>query len=264
MILDQIIADTRAALAKRRVVCPEGALREQLGQVPQPLDVIRCLQRHGVSIVAEIKRASPSRGALDLNLEPAQIAVTYASAGAEAISILTEVSHFRGSLADLGEVRRGLKKAQITCPLLRKDFIVDSYQVLEARVWGADAVLLIVAALDDSTLARLYEDTLSLNLTPLVEVHNKRELIRALSLDPLLVGINNRDLKNFTVDLEMTRRLRPLISPSCVVISESGIHHPEQVRELAGLEVDAVLIGEALVTAADPAAKLRELKEAGR
>ncbi len=264
MILDEIIADTRASLAKRRVIHPEGALREQLGQVPQPLDVIGCLQRSGVSIVAEIKRASPSRGVLDLNLEPAQIAVTYASAGAEAISVLTEESHFRGSPADLGEVRRGLAEAQITCPLLCKDFIIDSYQVLEARVWGADAVLLIVAALDDSTLARLYEDALSLNLTPLVEVHSKRELIRALSLAPPLVGINNRDLTSFTVDLEMTRRLRPLIPQSCTVISESGIHHPAQVRELAALEVDAALIGEALVTAADPAAKLRELKEAGR
>jgi len=264
VILDQIIADTRVALANRRVIRPEGALREQLSQAPQPLDVTRCLRRRGVSIVAEIKRVSPSRGALDLNLEPAQIAVAYASAGAEAISVLTEAAHFRGSLEDLGEVRRSLAKAQITCPLLCKDFIIDSYQVLEARVWGADAVLLIAAALDDSTLARLYEDVLSLNLTPLVEVHNKRELIRVLSLDPLLVGINNRDLKSFTVDLEMTRRLRPLIPSSCAVISESGIHHPAQVRELAALQVDAALIGEALVTAEDPAAKLRELKEAGR
>ena len=264
MILDQIIADTRASLANRQALHPEGALREQLGQVPQPLDVISFLQRHGVSIVAEVKRASPSRGALDLNLEPAQIAVAYASAGAEAISVLTETSHFHGSLADLGEVRRGLTEASIACPLLRKDFIVDSYQVLEARVWGADAILLIVAALDDLTLARLYDDALSLNLTPLVEVHNKRELIRALSLSPHLLGINNRDLTSFTVDLGMTRQLRPLIPPSCTVISESGIHHPEQVRELAVLEVVAVLIGEALVTAADPAAKLRELKEAGQ
>lgn len=264
MILDQIIADTRASLAKRRVTHPKGALREQLGQVPPPLDVIRCLQRPGVSIVAEIKRASPSRGALALNLEPAQMAVTYASAGAEAISVLTEVSHFHGSLADLRGVRQGLAEAQITRPLLRKDFIVDSYQLLEARVWGADAVLLIVAALDDSTLARLYEDALRLNLTPLVEVHCRRELIRALSLEPSLVGINNRDLGTFSVDLEMTRRLRPLIPPSCAVISESGIHYPAQMRELAALEVDAALIGEALVTAADPAAKLRELKEAGQ
>ena len=264
MILDKIIVDTRAELAKRKAICPEGALREKLDHVSPPLDVIGALKRCGVSIIAEAKRASPSRGALNLGLEPAQIAVTYASAGADAISVLTEESHFRGSLSDLREARRGLKEARIACPLLRKDFIVESYQVLEARVWGADAVLLIAAALDDSTLGELYKDALTLGLTPLVEVHDRGELTRVLPLQPALVGINNRDLRSFAVDLEMTRQLRPSIPPSCAVVSESGIHQAADMRELATLEVDAALIGEALVTAADPAAKLRELREAGQ
>jgi len=264
MILDRIIADTRAALARRKEIYPEGALRERFAQVPPPLSLTRCLRRPGISIIAEIKRASPSRGALNSTLEPAQMAMAYASAGADAISVLTETNYFHGSLADLREVRLGLAKAGMPCPLLRKDFIIDPYQLLEARAWGADAVLLIAAALGDSDLARLFENALTLGLTPLVEIHNEQELERVLLLDPPVVGINNRNLRDFTVDLAVTRRLRPLIPPSCVVISESGIREPAQMRELAALGVDAVLIGEALVTSADPAARLRDLKEAGQ
>lgn len=143
-----------------------------------------------------------------------------------------------------------------------KDFIIDSYQLLEGRISGADAVLLIVAVLDNGPLATLLEEALALGLTPLVEVHNERELARALPLDPPMVGINNRDLRDFTIDLGVTRRLRPLIPARVVVVSESGIHRT-QMRQLSELHVDAALIGQALVTAIDPVAKLRELKEAG-
>jgi len=161
-------------------------------------------------------------------------------------------------------VQGALATAGLACPLLRKDFIIDSYQLLEARISRADAVLLIAAALDDETLAVLLEQALALGLAPLVEVHNEEELARVLPLTPPIVGINNRDLSDFTVDLEVTHRLRPLIPPGVVVVSESGIHEPGQMRELRALQVDAALIGQALVTAADPVSKLRELKEAGQ
>ena len=264
MILDTIITDTRVRLAARKAKCPEGVLWERLDRAPPPLDLSHYLKRPGVSIIAEVKRASPSRGALNLDLEPAALAVAYASAGAQAISILTEQSYFRGSLGDLDQARRGLAAARIERPLLCKDFVIDSYQLLEARISGADAILLIVAVLDNESLAALLEEALALGVTPLVEVHNERELAQALALDPPIVGINNRDLSDFAVDLEVTRRLRPLIPPKVVVVSESGIHQTAQMRQLSELQVDAALIGQALVTAPDPMAKLKELKEAGR
>jgi len=181
-----------------------------------------------------------------------------------AISVLTEASRFGGSLADLRAARAALDAAGLDCPLLRKDFIVDAYQLLEARLNGADATLLIVAALDAAELAQLYAQALDLGLTPLVEVHDGRELEVALALNPILVGVNNRDLRTFEVDLNTSLRLRPLIPPTCAMLAESGVHAPEQMRQLAEAGVDAALIGEALVTAGDPAARLAELLEAGR
>ena len=264
MILEQIVAETRLALAKRKEARPEKALGERLGALPPPLDLCASLRGPGVALIAEIKRASPSRGAINPNLEPARLAADYARAGAEAISVLTEGSRFHGSLADLAEARRGLAEAGLARPILRKDFILDSYQLLEARAGGADAALLIAAILDDATLATLFEDALALGLTPLVEVHDEEELARVLRLNPPLVGINNRNLKDLTVDLGVTRRLRPSIPPPTLVVAESGIHEPEQMRQLKALQVDAALIGEALLTAPDPAARLRQLKEAGR
>lgn len=264
MILDEIIARTRADLDRRKVLHPDSLLREQLERALPALDMPRTLRKPGVSIVAEIKRASPSRGVLNPALDPGRLAVTYATAGAEAISVLTEGPHFMGSLSDLADVRRATTAAQMKCPLLLKDFVLDEYQLLEARVWGADAVLLIVAALDHADLARLHEGALALGLTPWVEVHNREELARALPLCPPVVGINNRDLADFRVNLRTTQQLRPLIPPSAVVVSESGIHGPAQMRELAILQVDGALVGEALVTAPDPAARLKELVEVGQ
>ena len=264
MILDEIVADTRATLARRKACCPEAVLRDELERLPSPLDVACILARPGVSIIAEMKRASPSRGTLKSDLEPGKLAVAYTLAGAAAISVLTEPSHFFGRPEDLLGARRALAGSQIVCPLLRKDFLIDPYQLLEARAWGADAVLLIAAILDDVTLAQLTTRARALGLTPLVEVHDKSELHRVLRLEPSLIGINNRNLMDFSVDLTVTRQLRPLIPPDCVVVSESGIHEPAQMRDLAALQVDAALIGEALVTAADPVEKLRALREAGR
>jgi len=264
MILDRLLAHARSALVQRQTATPEGALRERLADVAPALDLAQHLSEPGVSIIAEIKRTSPSRGVLKADLDAGLFAVAYASAGAQAISVLTEKSHFGGSLEDLGRVRSALATAGVARSLLRKDFIIDSYQLLEARVFGADAVLLIAAALDDQALATLLEQALTIGLAPLVEVHNQGELDRVLPLEPPMVGINNRDLSDFSVDLEVTRRLRPLIPPGVVVVSESGIHEPGQVRELRALGVDAALIGQALVTALDPVGKLKELKEAGQ
>ncbi len=264
MILDEIIADTRRLVAQRKASVPDHVLRQQIAAQRPPLDLARFLQQPGVSIIAEIKRASPSKGALNIALDPVAQARLYVEAGADAISILTEPTRFRGRPEDLIETRKALGDGPTVRPLLRKDFIVDSYQLLEARAWGADAVLLIVAALTDESLTDLYVQATALGLTPLVEAHTEDELHRALALDAMLIGINNRDLRDFRVSLETTRRLRPLIPDDRLVISESGIREPKQMRELASLGVDAALIGEALVTAHDPTTALRALKEAGR
>jgi indole-3-glycerol phosphate synthase len=263
MILDELAAVTRTALIARKLRRPEQTLLAQLSDAPPPLDFATALRRPGVSVIAEVKRASPSRGALNLGLEPAELAVAYARAGADGISVLTEESHFRGSLDDLVSAREGLSAAGLACPILRKDFVVDSYQLAEARLAGADAILLIAAILGDRDLGVLFDGALSVGLTPVVEVHTEQELMRVLTLDPPIVGINNRDLRDFSVSLDTTRRLRPLIPQGCLVVSESGIAGPDAMGELAVLGVDAALIGEALVTADEPAARLRELKEGG-
>lgn len=264
MILEAIVAKTWTRVCESKAAYPEEALLRRLEAAPPPRDIAARLRGPGVSIVAEVKRASPSKGPLNCALRPERLAVDYVTAGADAISVLTEPYYFRGSGRDLEDVRAGLAGVGLERPLLRKDFVVDSYQLLESRVWGADAVLLIAAVLDDTTLARLYAAACALGLTPLVEVHTEAELARVLPLKPALVGINNRNLRDFTTDIAVTRRLRPLVPEGCVVVSESGITSPEHMRELARLGVDAALIGEALVTARDPIGQLRLLKEAGR
>ncbi len=263
MILETLVSATRERLAVRQSIEPEGALRERIRASAPPRDFIQGLARPGVSLIAEMKRASPSRGALNMALEPSQLAVDYARGGADALSILTEETYFQGSLGDLILARQALEGAGYALPILRKDFIVHPYQLLEARAAGADAVLLIAALLDDETLASLYAQSLDLGLTPLIEVHTREELERALALRPRVIGINNRDLRDFSVSLEATRLLRPLVPPSCLVVSESGIRTPEEMRLLAAWGVDAALIGEGLVTAPDPIAQLRALKQAG-
>ena len=264
MILQELVAASRRRVERARSETPIDALQERARAMPPPLDLLASVRARGVSLIAEIKRASPSKGDLHADLAPAALATQYAAAGAAALSVLTEPTRFRGSLADLAAVQMGLAQAALLLPLLRKDFIVDAYQLVEARAHGADAVLLIVAALDDATLADLFDQALVLGLTPLVEVHDADELTRALALDPPLIGINNRNLKTMAVDLETTARLREHVPAGCLVVAESGIHTPDDVRRLAALGVDAMLVGEALVTAPDPGAQARALIEAGR
>lgn len=207
-----------------------------------------------IRLIAEVKRASPSRGVLSPSLDAGALAQCYARSGAAAISVLTEPSFFRGSLADLTEVR-----AAVELPLLRKDFVLDPYQVYEARAAGTDAVLLICGILSLEQLAHLLDATRSLGMAALVEVHDGEELERALSLQPRVVGINNRNLADFTVDLGTTLRLLPGMPESTVVVSESGIHSRADVVRLRDAGVDAILVGEALVTCADPEEIVREL-----
>jgi len=222
-----------------------------------------------VRLIAELKRASPSRGLLAPNVDMQAMARVYADNGAAAISVLTDEKFFMGSLALLSTLRAA---PQVPLPLLRKDFILSAAQVYETRAAGADAVLLIVAALPeapasptDCSLAELHALALELGLTPLVEVHSRPELERALRLPGLqLVGINNRDLATFNVSLDTTAELRPLVPAGLRVVSESGIFSASDVARLGGLGVDAVLVGEGIITASDPAAKVRELSSDAR
>ena len=214
--------------------------------------------KRGVSLIAELKRASPSKGILAPHLDLSQVADIYAENGASAISVLTDEKFFLGNLETLRELRFERKSA---LPLLRKDFIIDEVQLYESRAAGADAVLLIAAALpDDRHFADLHALTLELGLTPLVEVHDEFETERALKLkDVSLIGINNRNLATFEVSLETTERIRPMISEEITVVAESGIFTAQDVERLAQVKVDAILVGEALVTSDDIGEKVREL-----
>ncbi|MHB1317169.1 MAG: indole-3-glycerol phosphate synthase TrpC [Anaerolineae bacterium] len=266
MILDELISASRARVAASMALEPFESLAERVaaGAPPAAPCFTDALRAPGVSLIAEVKRASPSRGTLNDALDPGTQALRYARAGADAISVLTEPSRFHGSLADLANARQALQSASLARPLLRKDFIVDGYQILEARLAGAAAVLLIAAALDPEALGRLYDQALAVGLCPLVEVHDRADVGRILSLQPAVIGINNRDLRTFQVDIETTFDLRPTLPAASLVVAESGIHSPAQVRRLAALGVDGVLVGEALVTAADVEGLVQALKDAGR
>jgi indole-3-glycerol phosphate synthase len=255
-VLDRIVADKReeVAAAQRRV--PFAELKARLGAAPPPRPFVDAIRGDGVSLIAEVKKASPSRGLLRADFDHVALARAYADAGAAAISVLTDERHFQGSPAHLESVRAALPDGP---PLLRKDFLFDHYQLYEARVHGADAVLLIAAVLNSALLAQLIGLASALDMAALVEVHDELELERALMASASLVGINNRDLRTFEVDLATTERLRPGIPEGVTVVAESGVFTRADVDRLAALPVDAVLIGEALVTAPDPAAKIREL-----
>jgi indole-3-glycerol phosphate synthase len=260
-VLARIIRSTRAELALRKRAVTSQALAEIVEQharsatrAPRRGVLRTALTRPGIAVIAEFKRRSPSAGVLREGAEVAQLVGAYERGGAGALSILTEQANFDGSLEDLRAAREVSR-----LPILRKDFVVDRYQLLEASAAGADAVLLIVAALSDSEFASLLEDARELGLDVLVEVHDRNELERALALEPELIGINNRDLRDFSVDIGRTRVLRPAIPPGVVVVSESGIGSAEQLRELERDGVDAVLIGESLMRSRDPAGALRGL-----
>jgi indole-3-glycerol phosphate synthase len=259
VILDEILRHKRAEVAERRARQPQAALERLAARTPEPRDFVAAVRGPDVRLIAEVKRRSPARGDLDPGLDPARLAREYVAAGASAVSVLTDGRFFSGSDGDLRAVR-----AAVGVPLLRKDFLLDPYQVWEARALGADAVLLIVRALDDEALGALGELAGRLGMAALFEVHAVEEVARALAAGARLVGINNRDLGTLGVDLGTTFRLRPLVPSGVVVVSESGIRDGGAVRELRRIGVDAVLVGEALVTAADRAGLVRDLVAAGR
>jgi indole-3-glycerol phosphate synthase len=255
-ILDQILEWKRTEVASSKRDRPLAAVQAAAAAAAPPRDLAAALRAPGVSLIAEIKRASPSRGLLRGDLDPRALASTYADSGASAISVLTDARFFRGHLDDLCEAR------QVTdLPLLRKEFVLDAYQVYEARAAGADAVLLIVAALHDASLTKLYQLIRELGMSSLVEVHNENELQRALALEPQIVGINNRDLHTFTVSFDTTKDLCAQVPPGTIVVAESGIHTPADVARLAALGVHGMLVGESLVCAPDSGVKVRELLE---
>ena len=241
-VLDDIVDGVRIDLAEREAAMPLADLRAALADVDAPRDPMPHFRAPGSSVIAEVKRRSPSKGDLADIPDPAALASEYAAGGAAAISVLTEQRRFGGSLDDLRAVR-----AAVDTPLLRKDFVVTSYQVVEARAAGADLVLLIVAALDDDTLRRLHDEARELGLTVLVEVHDEAETERAVALGAELVGVNARNLKTLAVDDTTFGRLAPLVPDDRVLVAESGISGPPDVKRFVAEGARVVLVGEALV-----------------
>ncbi|HAM58979.1 MAG TPA: indole-3-glycerol phosphate synthase TrpC [Candidatus Rokubacteria bacterium] len=256
-VLDAIVSYKRAEVAERRAARPVSLL-ESACRSRAPAKDFEAALRPGpgerVTLIAEVKRASPSRGVLNAALDPAAQGRSYAAAGAAALSVLTDEKYFHGTLDDLVAVR-----AAVSLPVLRKEFIVDEYQLWESRAAGADAVLLIVAVLEDALLRDLLAAAKGLGLAALVECHTAAELDGALAAGSRVVGINNRDLGTFETRLETTLELAPLIPPGPIVVSESGFFTAADVRRVAAAGVRAVLVGEGLVRAPDVAAKVREL-----
>ncbi|MBU2535869.1 MAG: indole-3-glycerol phosphate synthase TrpC [Chloroflexota bacterium] len=253
-MLDKIVADKKEELEQHKKAVPVSELESRIAQCAGTLDFAAALKKGSVSIIAEVKRASPSRGVLCHDFNPVALAKTYADNGAAAISVLTESKYFQGNLDHLAEIREDIK-----IPLLRKDFIFDPYQVYESCAFGADALLLIVAILEQEQLDELLALSHELGLSCLVEVHNESEVDSALRSGARIIGINNRDLKTFQVDIGTTQRLRPLIPEDRVVVSESGISSRQDIDYLKSWGIDAALVGEALLTSNDIAVKLREL-----
>lgn len=254
--LGDILARKRMEVEAARAALPERELEARAAGAPPPRSFEAALSLPGgpVRVVAEVKRASPSAGAIRAGLDAPAQARAYAAAGAAAISVLTDGPGFGGSLADLAAVR-----GAVNVPLLRKDFVVDRYQLLEARAHGADAALLIVAALDAAALGRLLADAARLGLSALVEVHDEPELEIALDAGARIVGVNNRNLRTFQVDLAVSERLLPFLPAGVRGVAESGVRSPDDARRLRRAGAANLLVGEALVRAPDPGALLREL-----
>lgn len=246
-ILDEIMAYHREQLPRRMRETPLADLRALVSVAPPPDDFYAALRTPGVTLIAECKKASPSKGLMVPDYDAARLARTYAQAGAGAISVLTDDRHFQGSLEDLRDVKETVGRI----PVLRKDFIFNPYQVYEARAAGADAILLITAVLSDNDLQSLLELTRKLGMYALIEVHTREELERVLPLQPRIIGVNNRNLQTFQVDFANTARLRAMIPPEMVTVAESGLKTEADVRRMAEIGVDAVLVGETLVTSKD-------------
>lgn len=255
-ILDAIVRDKRDEVARRRRETPQTRLEQDCRELPPPRDFEAALRPPpgGVRLIAEVKKASPSRGVLRADFDPTALARAYADHGAAAISVLTDAKYFQGSLEDLGRVRTA-----VALPLLRKDFTLDDYQLWESRAVGADAVLLIVAILEPARLRDLLDAAKGLGLAALVECHTAAEVDRALLAGARILGLNNRDLRTFETRIQTTLDLLPLIPPGPIVVSESGFERAADVRRVVAAGAHAVLVGETLVRAQDVGAKIAEL-----
>jgi len=253
-ILDKILAAKKREVEQHKQAVRLNSLLECIARRKAPLVFAAALKGDGIKLIAEVKKASPSKGILRPYFDPMALAKTYAENGAAAISVLTDAEFFLGSPEHLAAIREA-----VSLPLLRKDFIYDEYQLYETAAYGADALLLITAILEPKQLEKMITISRSLGLSCLVEVHNEEELKKALASGAEIIGINNRDLKTFEVDINTTRRLRPLVPENKIVVSESGISRREDVIKLREWRVDAVLIGEALVTARNIPNKIKEL-----
>ena len=257
-VLDEILDGVRADLADRQRAVPLEALKKMAANAPSPVDAVAALKTEGVSVIAEVKRSSPSKGALAAIADPAALARDYESGGAKIISVLTERRRFGGSLDDLAAVRDTVDAA-----VLRKDFILTSYQLWEARAYGADVALLIVAALEQPALVSLVERAESIGLTPLVEAHTEDEVERAIDAGAKVIGVNARDLKTLSVDRSVFARLAPRIPREIIKVAESGVRGPHDLLAYAASGADAVLVGESLVIGKDPRAAVADLVAAG-
>ncbi len=258
-ILDDILATKRQEVAARKALRPEAEIRQACAEMPACRGFADALRRGSsarAAVIAEIKRASPSKGLIREAYDPAAIAASYAQHGASCISVLTDEQYFQGADAHLRMAR-----ATVDLPIIRKDFVIDAYQITEARALGADCVLLIAAALDIMQLTNLFQHARNLGLDALIEVHNRAELDAALSLGPKVVGINNRNLKTFEVSLNTTIELLEHIPPGVVPVTESGIRTAKDVATMQAAGVHAFLVGEAFMRAEDPGAELASLFE---
>ncbi|MGW5359927.1 indole-3-glycerol phosphate synthase TrpC [Actinopolymorpha pittospori] len=257
-VLDEILDGVRADLAERQARVSIDDLKARVAQLPYAIDPMPALRGDGVAVIAEVKRSSPSKGALAAIADPAGLAVEYQAGGATVISVLTERRRFGGTIDDLRAVR-----SAVEVPVLRKDFVLTSYQLWEARAHGADLILLIVAALEQNALVSLIERAESIGLTPLVECHTEEEAARAVDAGAKLIGVNARDLRTLEVDRSAFARLSPRIPDGIVKVAESGVRGPHDVIEYARAGAHAVLVGESLVTGKDPRSAVADLVAAG-
>lgn len=266
-VLDQIMDWKRDEVPAQMAEVSLAEVKAFARLAPAALDFAGALTAHrGASLIAEVKRASPSKGLIARDWDPELIGETYARSGAAAISCLTDAKFFQGKLEYLTAIKERLREIGKPVPVLRKDFIYHEYQVYEARMAGADALLLIVGVLSDTELRKLYELTYKIGLQALVEVHDEAELARALAIDAHIIGVNNRDLRTFAVDIETTGRLRAHIPAGKVLVGESGIRNEEDVQRMAAMGCDAILVGETFckLPQKERGAKVREFVEAGR
>lgn len=266
-VLDQIMTWKRQEVPKQMELAPLSQVQAFARLVPKALDFAGALTaQRGASLIAEVKRASPSKGLIAKEWAPELIGETYARNGAAAISCLTDAKYFQGSLEYLTAIKERLREVKKEVPVLRKEFIYHEYQVYEARMAGADAILLIVSVLSDNELKRLHQLSESLGMGVLVEVHDEAEVERALKVGARIIGVNNRNLKTFEVDINNTARMRALLPPGKIVVGESGIRNTDDVRAMAEMGCDAILVGETFckLPQRDRASKVREFVEAGR